>query len=66
MNINQTLRVNMIKEIIRAAVRYRMDDTKGDLSLDTIDQMTTDADRAFVLRTLRYASPLFPLPVGET
>lgn len=52
----------LIEDLLRRLVRYWMDDTQDILSVEQIDQMMTDADRAFVLRYLRVAAPLYPLP----
>lgn len=55
-------RVEFITGLIRALVRHRLDDTTALLSVEMIDDKTTAADRAFMLRLLRLAAPLYPLP----
>lgn len=58
-------RVEMISGFVRALVRHRMSDTQAMIPVEEIDRMTKAADRAFVLRLLRLAAPLYPLPPSE-
>jgi len=53
-------RTHFITGLIRALVRHRLEDTIALLSVDEIDAKTTNADRAFMLRLLRTAEPLYP------
>ena len=56
-------RTKMITGLIRALVRHRISDTQCLMTVEEIDAMTTDDDRAFMLRLLRLAEPLYPLPM---
>jgi hypothetical protein len=58
-------RITMISGFVRALVRHRMSDTRALIPVEEIDRITTKADRAFVLRLLRLAAPLYPLPPSE-
>jgi hypothetical protein len=56
-------RTAMITGLIRALVRHRISDTQCLMTVEEIDNITTDQDRAFMLRLLRLAEPLYPLPM---
>jgi len=63
--IDTPTRTHMITGFARALVRHRLGDTESLLSVEQIDEKTTDDDLAFILRLLRLAAPLYPLPPME-
>lgn len=62
MTLENPQRIEMISGFVRALVRHRMSDTRAMIPVEEIDRITTKEDRAFVLRMLRLAAPLYPLP----
>lgn len=57
-----TVRTEMITGFVRALVRHKIGDDQCLLTVEQIDAKTEKADMTFMLRLLRLAAPLYPLP----
>lgn len=61
-------RISLIEQLALAVARHRIGDTEGWMSTEDIERGRPEGmkpDRSFVLKFLRAAAPLYPLPESK-